>query len=103
MVVVPHQRVYWVYIMTNKSNSVYYIGMTNNIRRRVIEHRSRIPPESFTSRYNVFKLIYTETYRSPIAAIRREKKLKRWKRAWKQALIEEENPAYEDLLPDLYP
>lgn len=102
MVAFPSERVYWVYIMTNRSNSVYYIGMTNNIRRRVIEHRSRISTDSFTSRYNVFKLVYTETYRSPRAAIRREKKLKRWKRAWKQALIEEENPAYEDLLPDLY-
>jgi len=103
MVLIPRQRTYWVYIMTNRYSSVYYIGMRNNIQRRMWKHRSRQSPTSFTSRYNVFKLVYVETFSTPMAAIRREKKLKRWKRAWKKALIEKQNPGYKDLLPDLYP
>lgn len=103
MLFIPRRRVYWVYIMANRYNSVYYIGMMNNIRRRMWEHRTRRNPRSFTARYNIHKLLYTERFPTPWQAICREKRLKRWKRRWKDALIEEQNPEYADLLPDLYP
>ncbi len=83
--------------MTNKYNTTLYIGVTNNLERRIIEHKEGLIP-SFTSRYNLTKLVYFEGYSSISQAIEREKQLKGWKREWKDSLIEMMNPNWEDLL-----
>ena len=84
-------RTYTVYILTNRYRTVYYIGMTNNLIRRLREHRSR-RGSRFTARYRVTDLIYTETYPTPRDAIWREKQLKGWRRDKKLALIRDVNP-----------
>jgi putative endonuclease len=88
---------YYVYILTNKSNKVLYVGITNNIHRRMHEH-SQGKIDSFTARYNVTKLVYLEHFNHPVSAIIREKKLKKFSRAKKEALINEKNPSWEDLM-----
>lgn len=89
-------RYYWVYIMTNARNSVFYTGMTGNIRNRVIQHKSR-EIDGFTRQYNVGKLVYVECFDNIADAIRREKRLKRWKKAWKLEAIRKVNPELNDL------
>ncbi|MBT1180210.1 GIY-YIG nuclease family protein [Bifidobacterium vespertilionis] len=89
-----------VYMLTNRHNTVLYIGVTNNIIRRMHEHRNHTA-DGFTARYNVSKLVYMETAPDPVAAIAREKQLKGWTRAKKNALIEAANPEWRDLWPDL--
>ena len=79
-------RRYTVYILTNRYRTVYYVGMTNNLARRLSEYRS-VRGSLFTSRYRVTDLIYTEAYPTPRDAIRREKQLKGWRRAKKLALV----------------
>ena len=86
----------FVYILTNKSNSVLYIGTTNDIKRRLDEHRSG-EIEGFTKKYNVFKPVYCEEIKSPEDAIKREKQLKKWTRQKKAKLIESSNPEWNDL------
>ena len=86
----------FVYILTNKSNSVLYIGTTNDIKRRLDEHRSG-EIEGFTKKYNVFKPVYCEEIKSPEDAIKREKQLKKWTRQKKTKLIESLNPEWNDL------
>jgi len=87
---------YYVYILTNKTNEVMYIGFTNDIVRRMNEHRAgRI--EGFTKKYHVHKLVYTESYSNAYDAIAREKQLKGWTRAKKNLLVESKNPDWEDL------
>ena len=86
----------YIYFLTNKNNSVIYIGVTNDIKRRILEHKSGIN-DSFTKRYNVDKLIYLEEYSDPDQAIKREKQLKGWKRDKKIALINQFNPEWKDL------
>ena len=85
-----------VYCMTNKYNKVLYIGVTNDLYRRVIEHKSQ-EVSGFTKKYNCDKLVYFEKYESFEEAIGREKQLKNWKREWKNVLIEKVNPDWEDL------
>jgi len=80
-------------------NGTIYIGVTNNLERRVSEHKKQIN-ESFTSRYNLNKLVYFERYQYINDAILREKRLKKWKRDWKLKLIIEENPLWNDLAED---
>ena len=87
---------YYVYIMTNKSNNVLYVGVTNDIERRVAEHKSHTIA-GFTAKYNVDKCIYVEECGDVNDAIAREKQLKSWSRARKFALIHENNPSMEDL------
>lgn len=87
---------YYVYIITNWSNEVMYIGVTNNLKRRVYEHKNKLV-EGFTKRYNVDKLLYFEVYKDVRLALNREKEIKGWRRAKKIALIEEKNPNYEDI------
>jgi len=87
---------YYVYILTNKTNRVLYIGVTNNLERRLYEHRNELA-DSFTKRYHVHKLVYFETTTDIRTAIEREKQLKGWLRVKKNALIETMNPKWEDL------
>jgi putative endonuclease len=88
---------YYVYILTNKSNKVLYIGVTNDIARRVYEHKTKMI-EGFTKKYNLDKLVYLEETDSIESAILREKQLKKWRREKKIALIENLNPCWEELL-----
>ena len=87
---------YYVYIMTNKSNTVLYIGMTNDIKRRVYEHKNKLI-EGFTAKYNINKLVYFESTNDVNSAIEREKVLKKWARIKKINLIEMQNSAWQDL------
>jgi putative endonuclease len=91
-------RSYWVYIMSGRTKTLY-VGVTNNLERRVDEHKSGTVP-SFTSKYRLDRLIYFEEYADIRAAIEREKQIKRWRRAKKLALIESMNPQWKDLSLD---
>jgi putative endonuclease len=90
---------YYIYIMASRSR-VIYIGMTNNLRRRVAEHQQKLV-EGFTQRYNVTQLIYYEMTNDVHSALAREKELKAWLRSKKMALIESMNPAWKDLSGEL--
>ena len=89
---------YYTYILTNKYNEVLYIGVTNDLARRVAEHRSGMIP-GFTQKYNCHKLVYFEEYSEVEMAIAREKQLKGWSRAKKDSLIDSKNKEREDLMP----
>lgn len=91
-----HQKYFFVYILTNYTNTVLYIGITNNILRRIYEHKEKLE-EGFTQKYNVNKLVYYEIFDDPENAIKREKSLKNLVRRKKIALIEKENPEWKDL------
>jgi putative endonuclease len=91
---------YYVYIMASKKNGTLYIGVTSDLIRRVYEHRSDLV-EGFTRKYNIHNLVYLESTESIESAIMREKQLKKWNRTWKINLIEKDNPAWNDLYPDL--
>jgi putative endonuclease len=91
---------YYVYIMTNKSRTLY-TGVTNNLERRVYEHKHKLMP-GFTSKYNITKLVYYEAGDNINVAIAREKQIKGWLRAKKIALIESVNPEWRDLSEDWY-
>jgi putative endonuclease len=96
-----HQN-YFVYILTNADrHTVPYIGITNNLERRASEH-SLGWGSGFARRYNAHKLIYYEAYPDPTNAIAREKQLKRWSRAKKEALIAKRNPEWKDLFDQMY-
>lgn len=86
---------YYVYIMTNKSKTLY-TGVTNNLMRRVYEHKNKLV-EGFTKKYNITKLVYLELFNNPDDAIRREKQIKGWIRKKKIDLIESMNPDWKDL------
>ncbi len=88
---------YWVYIMSNRWNTTIYVGVTNDLQRRVQEHKDHQHKNSFTARYNVDKLVWSEEHNDINVAIAREKQLKNWKREWKDALIKKENPEWKDL------
>jgi putative endonuclease len=91
---------YYVYIIASRTNGTLYIGITNNIKRRVEEHRSGLIP-GFTNRYKTTILVYLEDTESARDAIAREKQLKNWHRLWKLNLINQTNPNWEDLSNDL--
>ena len=84
---------YYVYILTNKNKNVLYTGMTNDLIRRVYEHKQHFDKNSFTSKYNVTNLVYFEETTDVNAAIEREKQIKSWSRMKKFFLIKEKNPA----------
>ena len=90
------QRVYYVYMMANKTGSVLYTGVTNSLVRRVSQHRSGTTG-GFTHRYNCNQLVYFETFRDVANAIAREKEIKAWRRSKKETLIETLNPQRRDL------
>jgi putative endonuclease len=87
----------WIYILTNKNHTALYVGVTNNLRTRVWEHKSKRSPSSFTARYNVDKLIYYEEFEFIVDAIAREKYIKRKTRKWKEELIGKVNPEWKEL------
>jgi putative endonuclease len=89
-----------VYLLASRYLGTVYIGVTSNLAARLDEHRSGTV-EGFTSRYEVFRLVYFELFADMPTAIAREKQLKAWRRAWKCNLIERDNPAWNDLAPGL--
>ncbi|MBO5385139.1 GIY-YIG nuclease family protein [bacterium] len=91
---------YYIYIMTNKYNTTIYVGVTNNLIRRVYEHKNKLI-EGFTSKYNLNKLIYFENTENVETAILREKQIKNYSRAKKEQLIEKMNPERIDLYESL--
>lgn len=86
---------YYVYILTNNSKTLY-IGVTNNLNRRVYEHKNKLV-EGFTKKYNLEKLVYFEVFNNIEDALRREKQLKNWHRQWKMNLVESVNQEWKDL------
>ena len=90
---------YYVYIITNKKDGVLYIGMTNDLQRRIIEHKGKLV-KGFSLKYNLDMLIYFEEFQDVNEAILREKKLKKWNRDWKINLIEFQNKDWLDLSED---
>ena len=88
---------YVVYILTNYDNSVFYTGITNNLKRRIWEHQNKANPDSFTGKYKVYKLVWFHSFPSPEEAIVMEKRVKGWVRAKKIKLITSKNPNYQDL------
>lgn len=91
---------FFLYILSNRRNGVLYIGATNDLVRRMNEHRSKAVP-GFTRNYGVMRLVYFEEYPSILEARARERTMKRWHRAWKIALIEKANPQWDDLAEQL--
>ena len=87
----------YVYILANETNVCIYVGVTNDLVRRLYEHRNELDPNSYTARYHVHKLVYFEETTSIVAAIEREKQLKSWNRKRKNKLIESMNPQWKDL------
>ena len=92
---------YYVYIMSNWNNNVVYIGFTNNLERRVYEHKNKLI-DGFTKKFNVTKLVYFEYTNDVKVAIEREKQLKSWRREKKNHLIETSNPQWNDLSKEWY-
>ncbi|MCQ2375103.1 MAG: GIY-YIG nuclease family protein [Salinivirgaceae bacterium] len=86
----------FVYLLSNQTNTVLYIGVTNDLMRRVAEHKLKIN-KGVTFKYNCHKLVYYERFERFADAINREKQLKNWKRKWKEELIENTNPSWRDL------
>jgi putative endonuclease len=89
-------RAFWVYILASRIGGTLYIGVTNDLVRRVYQHRTDAV-RGFTKKYGVHRLVYFEEFSNAEAAIRREKQLKKWNRTWKIQLIEESNPNWVDL------
>jgi len=92
---------YYVYLLASKIRGTLYIGITNDLQRRVYEHKMGIKT-GFTFKYGVNRLVYFETFQDLNEAIDREKKLKKWNRAWKIELLEKDNPSWQDLAKDWY-
>ncbi|WP_127089137.1 GIY-YIG nuclease family protein [Aquabacter cavernae] len=90
----------YVYILTNRPNGTLYVGVTNNIVRRVWEHREGVA-DGFTKRYGLKLLAYFERHEAISVAIQREKAMKHWPRAWKVRLILDLNPTWQDLYPSI--
>ena len=91
---------FYIYILSSKRNGTLYIGVTNNLRRRMEEHKTGLVP-GFTKQYNIHFLVYFEEYNDIRDAITREKRLKKWERKWKLELIESMNPEWKDLTNEL--
>ena len=93
-------RSYYVYILASRISGTLYIGVTNDLVRRVGEHKLKIA-ESFTKKHEVSRLVYFEVFDQIEHAIQREKRLKKWPRAWKISLVEKQNPDWIDLYPEI--
>ena len=94
---------YYVYMMTNINKNVLYTGVSNNLVRRVYEHKNHLDKGSFTDRYNATLLVYYESTTDVRATIEREKQIKSWKRARKNELVNALNPQWKDLYPEILP
>jgi putative endonuclease len=92
----PAENRYCVYVMTNWNNRVMYVGVTNDLERRLYEHKNKLI-KGFTEKYNVNKLVYFEETADVLCAIAREKEIKRWRREKKDALVQSTNPEWRDL------
>ena len=90
------EELFYTYILTNKNHTVLYIGVTNDLKRRLKQHKQK-SNKGFTGKYNVEKLLYFESSPYVENAIKREKQLKKWNRSWKENLINEMNPDWNDL------
>jgi len=91
-----NNKSYCVYILSSQRNGTLYVGITNNLVKRVWEHKNK-KIEGFTKKYEVHHLVYYEIHENPESAIKREKQLKKWNRLWKIRIIEEKNPEWKDL------
>ena len=91
---------YYVYLLASGKHGTLYVGVTRDLIQRVYQHRTKAEP-GFTARYDVNLLVWFETYDDPTSAITREKEIKKWRRDWKIALIEESNPNWTDLYPSI--
>ena len=97
------EKHFFIYILSNHTNSTVYTGVTSNLPARIYEHKNHLDPDSFTAKYNVTKLVYYEDAgNEPLAAIEREKQIKSWNRARKNKLIQSKNPSWNDLYPSLF-
>jgi putative endonuclease len=94
------RRRFFVYVLANRPKGVLYVGVTNDLVRRIFEHRTNAAP-GFTSKYGLMRLVYYEEYASILEARAREYALKRWRRAWKFELVEKVNPSWRDLYDEL--
>ena len=94
------EKDFWVYILASKRNGTLYIGVTSDLAQRVWQHKNKLV-EGFTLRYEVDKLVYFESFADAESAITREKKLKKWRRAWILKLIEDSNPEWRDLYEEV--
>jgi len=93
---------FYVYLLASRPRGVLYVGVTSMLASRAWQHRSGVIP-GFTKKYHVRRLVWFEEHQDAPSAIRREKQLKRWRRDWKIALVERENPEWRDLCEDLVP
>ena len=91
---------YFVYILANRPNGTLYVGSTSDLAKRIYQHKNKFVA-GFTSRYSISSLVYFEEYQEVTDMAQREKRLKEWKRQWKIALIEKQNPRWKDLFDDL--
>lgn len=91
---------YYIYILASRKNGTLYIGVTSDLIKRIYQHKNK-QVEGFTKKYSVGRLVYYEITDSPEEAIRRENRLKSWKREWKIYLIEKDNPEWKDLYEDI--
>ena len=91
----------YVYMMASGKRGTLYTGVTSNLVYRIQQHREHFLPDSFTARYNVNRLVWFEAQDSAESAIRREKQIKEWRRAWKVEMIQEANPTWRDLFEDI--
>ena len=91
------EKQYYVYILTNQSNKVMYVGSSSNLKVRIYQHKQKLIP-GFTAKYNVNKLVYFEVTNDPYSAVTRERNLKGWRRARKNQLVETTNPGWEELI-----
>ena len=88
---------YWTYIITNKYNKVIYVGFTSDLKRRVLDHKEKKDKNSFSAKYNLDKLVFFEIHQTIEAARKREILIKKWNREWKDNLINDMNPDWNDL------
>lgn len=95
-----NEKQYYVYILTKAHNSTFYVGMTSDLAKRIWEHKNEVA-DGFTKKYGIKTLVYYEIFDNPELAIKREKRLKKWPRAWKIKVIEEQNPEWEDLYDEI--
>jgi len=93
-------KTYWVYIMASRKYGALYVGVTSDLIGRAYLHREEVVPGQ-TSRYQIHNLVYFEQHATPESAILREKRIKKWRRAWKIELIEKDNPDWHDRYPEI--